>query len=172
MRQIALDVDVYAMLWAERRPPESDENEIIGRVLREIVDLRSLIQEDNGDQTSEHVSLPSMHENDSAKSPADRPVVDRITQGTNIQGGGPAFGKMRWVDDVRTALVMLGGEADLEGIYRRVKDIRVSGGRSTPRTLDATVRRTIEDHSSDSENFRSNGDFFAKVSRGRWALRD
>lgn len=80
------------------------------------------------------------------------------------------LGKIRWVDDVRAALVSLGGEASLNEIYKTVRRLRAEGGRSVPSSLAATIRRTIEDHSSDSENFRGN-DYFQKVERGVWGLR-
>jgi hypothetical protein len=77
---------------------------------------------------------------------------------------------MRWVDDIVTALRRLGGKGTLDEIYRTTKDIRQSGGRSVPRTFDAVVRRTLEDHSSDSANHRAE-DLFQIMGRGVWALR-
>ncbi len=84
----------------------------------------------------------------------------------NIKGGG----KMRWVDDIVTALKRLGGQASLDEIYRTTKSIRQDSGRSLPRTFEAVVRRTLEDHSSDSANHRAE-DLFRIVGRGTWALR-
>ena len=79
-------------------------------------------------------------------------------------------GKMRWVDDIVTALKRLGGQASLDEIYRTTKSIRQGSGRSLPRTFEAVVRRTLEDHSSDSANHRAE-DLFRIVGRGTWALR-
>jgi hypothetical protein len=84
--------------------------------------------------------------------------------------GAEGLEKVRWVDDVVTALKKLGGMADLNEIYRVAENIRSKAGRSIPRTLEATIRRTLEDHSSDSANFRGK-DLFRLVGRGRWALR-
>jgi len=82
--------------------------------------------------------------------------------------------KTRWVDDVARALREMNGLAPLSQIYQRVKSIRQSAGRSVPESLEATVRRTLEDHSSDSDNYREGPDLF-RMPQGRgagiWALR-
>ncbi len=77
---------------------------------------------------------------------------------------------MRWVDDLVASLKQLGGEADLGEIYRSVRSRRLDGKRSLPRTYEATIRRTLEDHSSDSANHRA-ADLFKLIERGRWGLR-
>ena len=84
--------------------------------------------------------------------------------------GNKGEGKMRWVDDIVMALKRLGGQASLDEIYRTTKLIRKASGRSLPRTFEAVVRRTLEDHSSDSANHRAE-DLFRIVGRGTWALR-
>lgn len=79
-----------------------------------------------------------------------------------------------WGEDVRQGLENLGGEAPLPEIYREVEKIRQQAGRSTPRTLEATIRRALEDHSSDSRNYRGHADLFYMVKgkrRGTWGLR-
>jgi hypothetical protein len=80
----------------------------------------------------------------------------------------------RWVDDVKRALTELGGKAPLQRIYDAVEKIRKEERRSVPRTLDATIRRTLEDHSTDSHNYRGRADLFALPEgkgAGVWALR-
>lgn len=77
---------------------------------------------------------------------------------------------VRWVDDVRSCMQALGGRASLHQIYKAVEDRRREAGRSVPESIEATIRRTLEDHSSDSANFRG-ADHFANVGRGEWALR-
>jgi hypothetical protein len=80
----------------------------------------------------------------------------------------------RWVDDVVKALQDLGGKATLSSVYDAVERIRRDSRRSIPRTLDATVRRTLEDHSSDSHNYQGRADlFFMPEGKGSgvWALR-
>jgi hypothetical protein len=80
-----------------------------------------------------------------------------------------------WRDDVRRALVELGGKSSLGEIYRVVARIRREAGRSVPQSIEATIRRTLEDHSSDSENYRpGRADlFWMPEGRGKgiWALR-
>jgi hypothetical protein len=82
-------------------------------------------------------------------------------------------GKVRWVDDVKSALARLGGQASLADIYRTVRSLRAAAGRSLPETLEATIRRTLEDHSSDSANFRGEDLFTMPYGHGQgiWALR-
>lgn len=79
-----------------------------------------------------------------------------------------------WRDDVLSALTNLGGEADLDAIYREVRRLRTSGGRSTPPSFEAVIRKTLEENSSDSDAFRQGPDLF-RMPRGkgvgRWALR-
>jgi hypothetical protein len=79
-----------------------------------------------------------------------------------------------WRDDVERALQQLGGKASLDLIYRTVEQIRKAGRRSVPPSLDATIRRTLEDHSSDSANYRGGLDIFCMSEgkgAGMWALR-
>jgi hypothetical protein len=79
-----------------------------------------------------------------------------------------------WRDDVRLALGLLGGRASLFRIYREVERLRRDAGRSMPLELEATVRRTLEDHSSDSANYRGKDLFFMPEGKGAgiWALRE
>lgn len=81
--------------------------------------------------------------------------------------------KVTWRDDVLEALTQLGGEAHLSSIYERVERIRRSSCRTIPPSLDATVRRTLEDHSSDSKNFRGQDLFGMPRGQGHgfWAIR-
>ena len=80
------------------------------------------------------------------------------------------FGKIRWVDDVVASLKELGGQAALADIYDLVSKRRKAANRSITREYQATIRRTLEDHSSDSANHRSD-DLFRLIGRGIWALR-
>ena len=80
-----------------------------------------------------------------------------------------------WRDDVRAALEGLGGHASLRRIYKEVERIRRAAARSVPPTLEATIRRTLEDHSSDSENHHSGRPDLFWMPEGKgagvWALR-
>jgi predicted CopG family antitoxin len=81
---------------------------------------------------------------------------------------------VRWRDDIVEGLERLGGEADLHEIYRIVKDIRQKGGRSLPPSVEAVIRRELENNSSDSESFTGHRNLFRSVNGiggGRWALR-
>lgn len=89
------------------------------------------------------------------------------------RGGENMPGRIRWCDDVKTALEEMGGQASLYRIYKRVEEIRKDAGRSVPNSLEATVRRTLEDFSSDSDNFRGEDWFCMPEGKGSgvWALR-
>lgn len=78
-----------------------------------------------------------------------------------------------WADDLVVALENIGGEGYLHSIYKEVERIRRTAGRSVPPSFEATVRRTLEDHSSDSDNFRGRDLFQMKLGKGAgfWALR-
>jgi hypothetical protein len=80
-----------------------------------------------------------------------------------------------WCDDIEVALdrIDIGSGAPLERIYEEVRAIRSGAGRSVPQSFDATVRRTLEDNSSDSENYRAKDIFYMVEGkfRGVWGLR-
>jgi hypothetical protein len=80
-----------------------------------------------------------------------------------------------WRDDVRAALKRLSGRASLHRIYKETEIIRKSFGRSVPQSLEETVRRTLETHSSASDNYRGGLDLFSMPEgkgAGVWALRE
>lgn len=86
----------------------------------------------------------------------------------------PDLGDGTWRDDVKSALESLGGKSALHNIYRETEKLRRSVGRTVPRTLEAVIRRTLEDHSSDSHNYRGGLDLFCMPEgkgAGIWALR-
>jgi hypothetical protein len=63
----------------------------------------------------------------------------------------------------------------LSRIYEAVEQVRRENHRSVPRTLEATIRRTLEDHSSESNNYKGRDDlFFMPEGKGSgvWALRN
>ena len=73
-----------------------------------------------------------------------------------------------WVSEIVSAFRALGGAARYDDLYEYIE-------RTTDRNLTtewkATVRRTIEDHSSDSKNFRAE-DLFRHIDHGFWCLRE
>ncbi len=81
--------------------------------------------------------------------------------------------RIRWCDDVKAALTQLGGRAPLNAIYKEVRKIRRANGRSVPTSLEETIRRTLEDYSSDSKNYRAEDWFEMAEGKGNgvWALR-
>jgi Mrr N-terminal domain len=88
---------------------------------------------------------------------------------------GPDASSTTWRDDIERALDVLdrGGGAGLHQIYEAVRKIRKTAGRSVPTSLEATVRRTLEDNCSNSENFRGIDVFYMPQGKGAgiWGLR-
>jgi len=153
MRTIEVDIDVFAAIWKQRLPNENSENQILRRVLG--------------------VGKPAEHAKEALRDgelSAKPKKEDNSSMLTSCAKREFETGKIRWVDDVYHALKALGGHATLHEIYKVVEQKRKSAGRSVPKTLEATVRRTIEDHSSDSAIFKG-VDLFKKIGRGEWAIR-
>lgn len=73
-----------------------------------------------------------------------------------------------WVEDIVQALKNLGGQAHRKQIFAEITRIRKG---PLPASLEETVQRVIQDHSSDSNGFRGD-DLFKKIGNGVWALRD
>lgn len=174
MRSIDIETDLFALIWANRLPGEDSENGILARILKEYIKLRDSPAESSSSESFHHLlAQDSPH---TKNTPRVQKEVDssKLTRGDSIEHRGSAIGKIRWVDDVQEALRDLGGSASLHEIYKEVECRRRNGNRSVPKTLDAVVRRTLEEHSTDSKNFERNlssPDLFANVGRGEWALR-
>jgi hypothetical protein len=144
MRSIDVSTDVFSLIWAARMPGEESEDQILLRVL----------------------SGGAVHDANGKPAKWSSPPIQDTKE-------ADMHGKIRWVDDVVMALKSLGGQARLHRIYYQVEKQRRSAGRSVPRSLDATIRRTLEDFSSDSANFRGE-DLFEMPEgpgAGLWALR-
>ena len=159
MKQIEVDIDVFAAIWALRKPTESTENAVLRRLL---------LREPRDEPLADAESPPAQAALSSATPALEKTSVPIFSSGTPEREA--PMGKVRWVDDVRLALRDLGGRASLQTIYGKVQKQRRSGNRSVPRTLEAVIRRTLEDHSSDSANFKGE-DIFALLGRGEWGLR-
>ena len=145
MRQIEVTTDVYARIWALRQPGEENENAILERILL-------------------------------SASPVASPVVPTSeTREQEVKQMHLASGsKATWAHDLVSVLKALGGKARLDQIYDHVEKLRRANGRSVPRTLEATVRRTLENHSSHSDNYLGGVDLFCMPEgkgAGVWALR-
>ena len=76
-----------------------------------------------------------------------------------------------WLDVIIEAFQNLGGEANYSELYPEIKRLRTKKQLSLTAQSTASVRRTIEDHSSDSANFRAD-DLFYKIGLGYWGLRN
>lgn len=145
MRHIEIDTGVYARIWALREAGEEDENAILQRVL---------------------FSGPPGQPAHSA-APVSR-------QEEAVEMHIASIAKATWAHDLVSVLKAMGGKARLERIYDAVEKLRRANGRSVPRTLEATVRRTLENHSSHSDNYLGGVDLFCMPEgkgAGVWALR-
>lgn len=156
-RSIAIELDVYQIIWSHWEKGDADENAILRRVLGKLCIINSVSAASN----SENESLDYI--------PAStQPVQSEIKEARTL-----TTGKIRWVDDVTNSLILLGGEADLSEIYFSVEKSRKEQGRKIVQSIDATIRQTIEAHSSDSGSWDvKRPNLFEKVSRGRWKLRN
>lgn len=144
MRQIEVSTGVYARIWALRQAGEEDENSILERVL-----------------VASRIAAANVPEPSARQEEAREVHVMSIAKAT-------------WAHDLVSVLQAMGGKARLERIYDAVEKLRRANGRSVPRTLEATVRRTLENHSSHSDNYLGGIDLFCMPEgkgAGVWALR-
>jgi hypothetical protein len=75
-----------------------------------------------------------------------------------------------WRDEIVTALKALNGRGSLAEIYASIARVR----EPLRGQWQATVRSTLERHSSDSENYRGGDDLFFSIGGlggGKWGLR-
>lgn len=76
-----------------------------------------------------------------------------------------------WKDEIIDVLSKLGGKATLKEIYKKVEQ---ESSKELSPSYQATVRATLERHSSDSDAFEGKEDLFYIVSekgKGEWGLR-
>lgn len=166
-RPIPLSPDVIHKIWAFWKEPDADEDAILRRVLSQlssaaVADLKAITR-----------TQPEQNNVPNEEKIYKYPEIDEVKEEIAMVDWRhpPTLGKIRWVDDIRAALLEIGGEADLAQIYRVVERIRKDAGRSVPRSLDATVRQSIESHCPTSENYREvNGRYFEHIDRGRYRL--
>ena len=86
----------------------------------------------------------------------------------------PMIRRHTWASDLVRSLKVLGGTAPLPRIYDTLERLRRLEGRSLPRTLQATARRTLASHSSDSPHYLGGLDLFCMPEgkgAGVWGLR-
>ena len=144
MRSIEISTQTFSLIWSRRLEGEEDEDTILRRLLT---------------QRNAEVSLPS-------------DVLPESESGSG-QIKSRKWGKPTWALDIANVLEKRGGTARLQQIYDDVSVLRQSVGRSVPPSLEATVRRTLEDHCRESDNFRGNNLFEMPEGKGAgvWALR-
>ncbi|MDQ0997760.1 putative CopG family antitoxin [Phyllobacterium ifriqiyense] len=104
-------------------------------------------------------------------------ILERIlgVVGPNKKLGEASNPRIRWVDDIITALNELGGSGYYSDIYKKVREIRLANARSAPRSFAEVVRKEIEIHSSESEAFQHREDLFTApkgLGAGFWALKN
>lgn len=77
-----------------------------------------------------------------------------------------------WKDEVYQTLVALGGKASLKDIYYKVQ-LRGNINLEDKPTWQNTIRRTLENYSSDSDAFLNKEDLFRNPSKGLgiWEIR-
>jgi Protein of unknown function DUF262/Protein of unknown function (DUF1524) len=97
----------------------------------------------------------------------------RVARLHNVGTDVAIDGESLWRVDVLAALRELGGQASLPDIYRVVEARRSAGGRSVPKSIDAIVRRTLEENSTDSLSYKGKNDLFRIDNKGAgvWRLR-
>lgn len=145
MRMIEVSTRVFSAIWAARLENEENENTILERLLL---------------PTKRGKSPSSLS---SAAAPV--PVAARA-------GSLPAHAA--WWEVVHAALGRIGGEGSLSNIYSEVRRLCEEIGKRMPRTLEETVRGTLEDNSADSERHKFVRDVFSMPrgkNAGYWAIR-
>lgn len=76
---------------------------------------------------------------------------------------------MKWIDEIKNAFIALGGDAPYHSLYSHIEQ---NTNRPLSSQWKASVRKIIEDHSSDSRNYNPNNfDYFRNLGRGHWGLR-
>lgn len=152
MRGIEVSTEVFARIWALREEGEETENAVLKRVLAMVPSSPS------------DAALPALAPS-IVQTPTAKPFYDR---------GPRTWSQPTWATDLAEVLEALGGRARLQQIYDEVEKLRRREGRSVPTQLGATVRRTLENHSSDSHNYTGGADLFSMPDgkgAGVWALR-
>lgn len=157
-RTIEISTDVYARIWALRHDGEESESDVLRRVLGDLgpisePDLIAVIPAIGAERSKLPVQLPPTY-------------TDR---------GPKTWSQPTWATDIADVLKQAGGRLRLNQLYDRVEKFRQAANRTVPRSLEATIRRTLENHSSDSKNYTGGADIFYMPEgkgAGLWALRE
>jgi hypothetical protein len=106
-----------------------------------------------------------------SKNPA---AIDPAKESKKMSQGSVSLGHAYWWQVVEYVMEQIGRPAPLAEIYRAVADVCRENNRRMPRELEATVRGTLEDNSSDSDRYKKVRDIFCMPDGkhiGVWALR-
>jgi Apea-like HEPN len=76
--------------------------------------------------------------------------------------------RLSWKDEIVDALTALGGKASLSQLYSQIEN---HTHRTLAETWQATVRYTLQIHSSDTDSYRGGEDLFQRLDKGYWGLR-
>jgi hypothetical protein len=145
MREISISTEVFSLIWSHRLPGEESENDILLRLL--------------SDKTRNYVGF------ESAKKPAEE---------FNMSAVPASLRQAYWWEVIEFVLEKIGRPASLTEIYRRVIALCKVIDRPMPEEIEATVRGTLEDNSSDSDRHKKVRDIFCMPEgkhSGIWALR-
>lgn len=83
--------------------------------------------------------------------------------------------KDTWLNITIQAMEDIGGYGHLEDIKKQIKIIANEKNKKITPKWDATIRKVIEEHSSDSANFNKRKDiFYSKegIGKGVWGIRE
>jgi hypothetical protein len=95
--------------------------------------------------------------------------VDKSDPGT-----GDLSSHSSWWEVVYTAIENLGGEDQLDYIYKEVERICRNLNKRMPKELEATVRGTLEDNCAESHRYKNVRDVFAMTKgrgQGTWGIK-
>ena len=151
MHTIEVTNEVYGKIWSLSEEGDSNESEILKRVLFQWE------KEDEQELDPIHVET--------------RTIQVRSHERTITI---PRRGKITWIDDVALALDWIGGKGHLSEIYDAVRKLRKKGGRTLPPSTEAVIRKTLEENSSHSSTYKGRYDLFSLPEgkgRGIWAIR-
>ena len=77
----------------------------------------------------------------------------------------------RWVDDLVTTYMQLGGTAHHSAVYRKMRQLRITAGRSWPENAEEATRQTLQAYCAESRQYRGGSDLFRMIRRGFWGLK-
>lgn len=94
----------------------------------------------------------------------------QLTMSDNAQN---AEGKVLWVRIVSDALHALGGRAFLNDLYEECRRLIIlyDSDKVANNTIESSVRRTLQQYSSDTKSYLGKKDLFHRVDEGLWELR-